>query len=240
MPNESCLYASCNRFFSIIPPGTILLFSHSNDCTIGLHDRTATFVRDRTRRLLRSRGRRRRSDAAAPPYADDFSAPPPPKNLISYSFKIATPRRAADAAEKSPKTGAAAAENLSASTSATEGSNARMFSFLDDSYEAKVKRSVACKDFTAASKEGERNKAKCPYSPKLQACATHKTIGSMCATIESEGLMKMNSCKDDLCICDTDYCNKGNNMNDASKLVVVTLLGVGYLVRGYFGSEGGF
>lgn len=30
MPNESCLYASCNRFFSIIPPGTILLFSHSN------------------------------------------------------------------------------------------------------------------------------------------------------------------------------------------------------------------
>ncbi|OXA40238.1 hypothetical protein Fcan01_25085 [Folsomia candida] len=68
---------------------------------------------------LRYRGRRRRPHAAAPPYADAFYAPPPPKNLISYSFNIATPRRAADAAEKSPKTGAAAAENLSASTSAT-------------------------------------------------------------------------------------------------------------------------
>ncbi|OXA44827.1 hypothetical protein Fcan01_20722 [Folsomia candida] len=55
-----------------------------------------------------------------PPYADAFYAPPPPKNLISYSFNIATPRRAADAAEKSPKTGAAAAENLSASTSALD------------------------------------------------------------------------------------------------------------------------
>ncbi|OXA45867.1 hypothetical protein Fcan01_19016 [Folsomia candida] len=64
------------------------------------------------------RGRRRRSHAAVPPYADDFSEPPPPKNLISYSFNIATPRRAA--AEKSPKTSAAAAENLSASTSAEE------------------------------------------------------------------------------------------------------------------------
>ncbi|OXA43431.1 Transcription factor Adf-1 [Folsomia candida] len=55
-----------------------------------------------------------------PPYANAFYAPPPPKNLISYSFNIATPRRAADAAEKSPKTGAAAAENLSASTSAPD------------------------------------------------------------------------------------------------------------------------
>ncbi|OXA39467.1 Prosaposin [Folsomia candida] len=67
--------------------------------------------------VVNTGGRRRRSHAAAPPYADAFYAPPPPKNLISYSFNIVTPRRAADAAEKLPKTGAVAAEDLSASTS---------------------------------------------------------------------------------------------------------------------------
>ncbi|OXA55655.1 hypothetical protein Fcan01_08702 [Folsomia candida] len=76
-------------------------------------------------------------------------------------------------------------------------------------------------------------------SPVLPFCIAHSTIGSMCGNAETNiGITpKMNSCQEDLCICDKDFCNKANDMNDSSKrVVIVALLGVSYLVRRYFDS----
>ncbi|OXA56174.1 hypothetical protein Fcan01_08792 [Folsomia candida] len=94
----------------------------------------------------------------------------------------------------------------------------------------RIATSVVCKDFTAENKEDEGNKAKCPSI--LKTCISHKTFGSRCSDAPSG--MKMNSCTKDTCLCDTDYCNTANDMSDSTKLVVVTLLGVRFLVRGFF------
>ncbi|XP_035706853.1 uncharacterized protein LOC118435249 [Folsomia candida] len=115
----------------------------------------------------------------------------------------------------------------------------------NDAYRAKKDGAVPCTTFDSEAKNRDKYRAECPFHWEEPFCFASKSRGSGCgfkkaaATFGDE--LNMNGCNSkSYCVCNSDFCNTANNMNDASKRVVVTLLGVGYLVRGYFGSGGGF
>ncbi|OXA56175.1 putative transcriptional regulator flp [Folsomia candida] len=103
-----------------------------------------------------------------------------------------------------------------------------------------------CKDFNEKTKKEEKYQQECSSHYKDPVCMSSivEPKYSRCwegTKLPYANLPAKNKCNCAACVCDKDFCNTANNMNDASKRVVVTLLGVGYLVRAYyFGGSAGF
>ncbi|OXA55809.1 hypothetical protein Fcan01_08815 [Folsomia candida] len=104
-------------------------------------------------------------------------------------------------------------------------------------YREKVGKAMPCKDLTATTQKEDRAQIRCPFFWE----------GS---TVKPDPkFAPMNTCPKDAeaCKCNRDFCNglsfgvnKADRMNDSVKRVVVgTLLGVSFFVRGYLICGGG-